>query len=148
MKIRIFMFLYIVYSGVRNAKMSLATFAKANRLPLVAFGDPSTFDRPLIFEAAPISFFLCWCFHHFSSNMTEITQHVCKIYTAYYVWDTSVISIQFVLEFRVSKNTHYLGIFILRVRACDLLNLETRQRAQFHILKQKWRMEIPSVRSL
>ena len=49
--------------------------------------------------------FLWVCFHHFSSN----------VYTAYYVWDTSVISIQFVLEFRVSKNSHDLGIFISRV---------------------------------
>ena len=79
MKNRIFMFLYVVYSDVRDAKMSLATFAAAK--PLVAFGDPSTFDRPLIFEDAPISFFLCWCFHHFSSDMAEITQHVQNIHS-------------------------------------------------------------------
>ena len=70
-----------------------------------------------------------------------------KMYTAYYVWDTSVISIQFVLEFRVSKNKHDLGIFISHVRARDSLNLETRQRAQFYYNKQKWGMEISSVRS-
>ena len=79
--------------------------------------------------------------------MAEITQHVQNIHSILRLGYFGH-SIQFVLEFHISKNSHDLGNFISSVRARDSLNLETRQKAQFYNHKQKWRMEIPSVRSL
>ena len=61
--------------------MSLATFVKVKRRPLVAFGDPSTFDRPLIFEAATISVFSLLVFSPFFFQYAEITQHVQNIHS-------------------------------------------------------------------